>query len=116
MTMNPVTLIQDMIKEKKQYYAYKRRKEQLPANYKLAVDALETYMFNFAKGGGFQVVLDDMLQLFEESAIEQIPVADIIGSDPVDFATTLMAQYPEELWIIKIQNKLRKEIERIEKT
>lgn len=104
----------EMFEGKKQYKEFKKQKAKLPSKYFQAFDALEKYMWNFAGGNDFQFVLDDLLQLFEESAYEGVPVKEIIGEDPVEFVTNFMAQYPEEQWLIKMQNKLRKEIEGIE--
>ncbi|MDQ0183829.1 DUF1048 domain-containing protein [Cytobacillus sp. FSL W7-1323] len=106
-------LFEKLIGSKKRYNDYKAEKEQLPQSYKDALHALEQYMWNFAKGENFMEVLENMLQLFKESSIEQLPLQDIMGNDPVEFANAIMAQYPEELWFIKSQEKLRLEIERL---
>lgn len=106
-------IIETLIGSKKRYNQYKKEKNALPENYRLAMDALEKYMFNFAKGDGFMVVLEDVLHLFQESAIENIPVKEIVGGDPVEFADTVMAQYPEELWIVKIRARLTEDIKKI---
>lgn len=103
-----------VIGDKERYNAYKKQKALLPATYKQAVDALEKYMWNFARGDGFMVVMEHLLHLFEESALDSLPVSSIIGDDPVAFATDLMNQYPEELWTTKSQEQLRKSFEGIE--
>ncbi|EUJ25459.1 hypothetical protein MFLO_15396 [Listeria floridensis FSL S10-1187] len=105
--------IKDMIGSKKRYKDYKKAKQNLPEHYKKALDALEKYMWNFARGENFMVVLEGVLHLFEESSIDNVPVTDILGTDPVEFADSIMAQYPEELWIIKSQDKLREDIKKI---
>jgi len=67
-------------------------------------------MWNFAKGDGFLKVQQEMLEIFQENAEEQVPVKNIIGDDPVKFCNDIMSQYPDDLWLINSQNKLRKQI------
>lgn len=100
--------IKELIESKKRYKEYKNAKEQLPTDYAKAMDALEKYMFNFAKGDGFMEVIYQVLDLLVENSNDQVPLKQVIGEDPVAFADEIMAQYPDELWIVKMQNQLRK--------
>ncbi|WP_239256797.1 DUF1048 domain-containing protein [Listeria ilorinensis] len=106
-------IIEKLIGSKARYKQYKKDKLSLPADYQEALAALEKYMWNFAKGDNFMVVLEDVLEIFQESSIEHIPVSEIVNHDPVEFADTIMEQYPETLWLIKIREKLRKDIKEI---
>ena len=108
-------IITKLIGDKKAYKEFKTEVAKLPQDYQVAFNSLQKYMWNFGKGEGFQIVFDDLLHLFQESAMENIPLKDVIGEDPVEFADELMAQYPDELWIIKMQNKLRAEFKNLEK-
>lgn len=108
-------IITKLIGDKKAYKKFKAEVAQLPNEYQIAFNSLQKYMWNFGKSAGFQVVFDDLLHLFQESAMENIPLKDVIGEDPVQFADELMSQYPDELWIIKMQNKLRAELKNLVK-
>lgn len=96
-----------MIESKKRYKEYKLNKGNLPKDYQEAITALEKYMFNFAKGENFMVVLEDVLGIFQEAALDNLNILEVVGENPVIFADTIMAEYPEELWIVKYQNKLK---------
>ena len=45
--------------------------------------------------------------------MDQRSVKEIIGDDPVTFADEIMAEYPEELWLHKTRETLRKKMEGI---
>ncbi|MCI1983924.1 MAG: DUF1048 domain-containing protein [Bifidobacteriaceae bacterium] len=112
---NPLDLI---IGSKKRYNAYKKVKATLPDDYREAMDALEKYMWNFAKNDDFMDVLNDVLQMFQENvgdgSTPRPSVRSIVGEDPVEFADEIMAQYPNALWIINYRNKLRDAMKRVE--
>ncbi|MBV4440609.1 DUF1048 domain-containing protein [Clostridium tyrobutyricum] len=105
--------IQSIFESKKRYKDYKKEKEKLPDDYEKAINALEKYMWSFAKSGNFMTVLEEVLQLFMESSFEKVPLSEVIGEDPVKFADTIMEQFPQELWLIKSREKLRDEIKKI---
>lgn len=102
-----------MLADKQRYHQYKAEKQQLPSEYRQALDALEKYMYNFAGNNGFMEVLYQTLELFTESAANRVPVKQVIGNDPVIFANNLMAQYPDNLWFAKMQNNLRDKFNQI---
>lgn len=107
------TILKKIIGDKKQYHAFKRAEKALPQPYRGTLEALEKYMMNFAKGDGFMAILEELLEMFQESAAQNIPVTNIIGSDPVAFCDEIMAQYPDELWLVTYQNRLRQKIKDI---
>lgn len=106
-------IIKKLVGDKKQYRAFKKAEHELPEPYRSTLEALEKYMWNFAKGSGFMAVLEELLDIFQESAQQGIPVANIVGADPVAFCDEIMAQYPDDLWLITYQNKLRQNIKEI---
>jgi DNA-binding ferritin-like protein (Dps family) len=103
------------IKQKRRYRQYKARKEQLPANYHTAIDALERYLTWFGPGNadGIQTMLDDLADLFEQSAANGTPVRAIVGEDPVEFAETFLRNYPEGGWITRERERLTNAIDRV---
>jgi len=73
--------------------------------------AIESYMWNFAKGAGVLELLKNILEMFENSVSDGLNVRDIVGNDIAAFADSFLAEFPEETWIGKLRNKLRGSIE-----
>jgi len=104
------------IEQKRQYREYKARTEQLPANYHTAVDALERYLMyfgNITRGDTLMSMLDDLADLFEQSAANGTQIRAIVGDDPVEFAETFLQNYSEGQWINKERERLIKTIDRV---
>ena len=99
--------------QKRRYRQYKARKEQLPANYHTAIDALERYMefFGPGKGDGLLSMLEDLADLFEQSAANGTPIREVVGEDPVEFAETFLRNYPEGQWISRERERLTNAID-----
>jgi len=104
-------MFKKMIGEKREYRVYKERVNQLPEEYKKAMKAIESYMWNFAKGAGVLELLKNILEMFENSVSDGLNVRDIVGNDIAAFADSFLAEFPEETWIDKLRNKLRDSIE-----
>jgi DNA-binding ferritin-like protein (Dps family) len=105
------------LEQKKQYRQYKARKEQLPANYRTAIEALERYLMYFGsitKGDVLLSMLDDLADLFEQSAANGTPIRAIVGNDPVEFAEEFLRNYTQGQWINKERERLMKDIARAE--
>ena len=108
--------ISTMIAEKRRYRQYKARTEQLPANYHTAIDALERYLMYFGaitKGDTVMSMLDDLADLFEQSAANGTPIRAIVGEDPVEFAEAFLRNYPEGQWINQERERLTNAIDRV---
>ena len=107
--------ISKMISEKRRYRQYKARTEQLPANYHTAIDALERYLMYFGaitKGDTLVSMLDDLADLFKQSAANRTPIRAVVGDDPVEFAETFLQNYSEGQWINKERERLTNAIDR----
>lgn len=102
------------IEQKRRYRQYKARTERLPASYHTAIDALVRYMYRFGPGTGDAVLsmLEDLADLFEQSAASGTPIRQIVGEDPVEFAEAFLQNYPEGQWIIRERERLTSDIER----
>ncbi len=103
------------LEQKKQYREYKARTKQLPEDYHTAIDALERYLMYFGaitKGDTLVSMLDDLADLFEQSAANGTPIRAIIGDDPVEFAETFLQNYSEGQWINKERERLIDTIDR----
>ena len=90
------------------------RTEPLPANYRTAIDALEQYLefFGPGKGDSLLSMLNDLADLFEQSAANRIPIREIVGEDPVECAEAFLRNYPEGQWISREREWLTSAIER----
>jgi len=104
------------IDQKRRYRQCKERTGRLPADYRETVEALERYMNYFGPGTGDGVVsmLEDLVDLFEESAVNGTPIRDVVGDDPVEFAEAFLRNYPEGSWIQRERERLTGAIDRAE--
>jgi DNA-binding ferritin-like protein (Dps family) len=110
---------QDMAKwrhEKRRYKQYKVRKEQLPASYREAIDAVERYALRFGPATGETVVgmLEDLAEIFEQGANDGTPVREIVGDDPVRFTEDFLTRYPTP-WTGRDQQRLAHAIDAAER-
>ena len=98
-----------MIGEKRRYRQYKARAKQLPENYRTAVEAIERYLMYYGaitRGDIMTSMLEDLAELFEQSAADQTPIRAVVGEDPVAFAETFLQNYAEGQWINKERERL----------
>ena len=115
MTMFIEKIIGD-IGDKRRWRQYKVRTKQLPEDYRTAVKALERYLTCFGaitKGDTLMSMLEDLADLFEQSAASGTPIRAIVGDDPVEFAETFLANYSEGQWINKERKRLTDTIDRV---
>jgi DNA-binding ferritin-like protein (Dps family) len=106
-----------VIGEKRRWRAYKARVRRLPANYRVAIEALDRYLMYFGaitKGDVLLAMLDDLADLFEQSAADGTPIREVVGENPVEFAETFLRNYSEGQWINKERERLTNAIETIE--
>ena len=94
--------------ERKRYKQYKARKEQLPASYLEAIDAVERYALRFGPTTGETVVtmLEDLAGIAEQGAKDGAPARQIVGDDPVRFTEDFLEKYPANPWAHKEQQRL----------
>ncbi|HEY3574520.1 MAG TPA: DUF1048 domain-containing protein [Arthrobacter sp.] len=118
MAMGWIEQVTGSLEQKKQYRQYKARAKQLPANYRTAIEALERYLTYFGaitKGETLVKMLEDLADLFEQSAASGTPIREVVGEDPVEFAETFLQNYSEGQWINKERKRLTQAIEGISK-
>ena len=117
MTMDISKFTSTVIGDKRRWREHKARTAKLPPNYHAAIEALERYLMYFgaiAEGDTMMAMLDDLADLFEQSASDGTPIRDIVGDDPVEFAETFLENYSEGRWINKERERLVKAIDRAE--
>jgi len=103
------------LEQKRQYREYKARTKRLPENYYTAITAVERYLMYYGSitsGDVIVSMLDDLADLFEQSAANGTPIRAIVGDDPVEFAETFLSNYSEGQWINKERDRLNRAIER----
>ena len=116
--MNISTLVEKVLGDfgdKKRWRAYKARTRQLPANYRAAIEALERYLTYYGaitKGDVLMSMLEDLADLFEQSAADGTPIRAIVGDDPVEFAEEFLRNYAGGQWINKERARLTEAIDR----
>ncbi|HEX4213506.1 MAG TPA: DUF1048 domain-containing protein [Candidatus Dormibacteraeota bacterium] len=110
-----VEQITGSLEQKKRYRQYKARTEQLPASYHSAIDALVQYMQVFGPGDGESLLrmLEDLVGLFEQSAVNGTSIRAVVGENPAEFAETFLRKYPESQWIRKQRDQLNRAIDRV---
>ena len=105
--------ISKVIGEKKRWRQYKARVRKLPAAYRAAIEALERYVM-YCGGGdgtGWDNMLDDLADLFEQGAANKAAIRDLVGADPVEFIETFIRNYPAGQWILRERARLAAAIE-----
>ncbi len=101
---------------KKRWREYKARIKTLPPNYYTAIEAFERYLMYFGSitsGILMMKMLDDLADLFEESAANGTPIRAIVGENPVEFAEAFLQNYSEGQWINKERVRLTKTIDSV---
>jgi DNA-binding ferritin-like protein (Dps family) len=102
-----------VIGDKKRWRQYKARKEQLPSNYRAALDAVQRYTYYRGPGTGdaSMSLLEDLADVFEQAAASGTPIKDVVGDDPVEFAEGFIRNYADSSWLKKEQERLTHAIE-----
>ncbi|MFO0749746.1 MAG: DUF1048 domain-containing protein [Myxococcota bacterium] len=107
-------LVSKVVGEKARWRRYKAQTRKLPPSYRTAVEGIERYLM-YAGGGdgaGATTMLEDLLELFEQSAASGTPVVAVVGDDPVEFVEAFVRNYPAGQWRLKEQERLRRAIAR----
>ncbi len=86
---------------------------QLPESYRSAVEALERYLMyagGIVKGDVLLTMLDDLADLFEQSAANGTPIRAVVGEDPAEFAEEFSRNYSDGRWLTKERERLTRAI------
>lgn len=106
--------ISKVVGPKGDWRRYKSRARQLPPDYRIALDALERYLNYLGSGGDGGAILEDLADLFEQSAANGTPIREIVGDDPVAFIEAFVQNYPEGHWRARERERFINAIERAE--
>ena len=106
-----------VIGPKRRWRAYKARVEQLPDNYRTAVEAIERYLMHFVPTDGDSVAsqFEDLADLFERAAADRTPIREIVGENPVEFVEAFAQNYTKGGYVPdRARERLISAIERAE--
>lgn len=111
-----IELITGSFEDKKRWRAYKARIQQLPPNYRTAVEGVERYLMMTGPADGDYMLdmVDDLADLFEQAATDATPVREIVGDDPAEFVDTFKSNYGLAAWMGREQRRLADAIQRAE--
>ena len=104
-----------LLEGKKQYRLCKARMNELPEPYHAAVQALDRYLMfrgSITNGDVLVSMLEDLTELFEQSAANGTPIREVVGEDPVEFAEAFLRNYSQGEWINKERERLTDAIDR----
>lgn len=109
-------LASKVIGDKKRWRAHRARVNKLPEAYRVAVEGIERYVLYTGPGDGDSIngMLEDLADLFEQSAAAGTPISGIVGDDPVAFAEDFKRNYGLGSWLGKEQQRLIDAIQRAE--
>ena len=113
-----IELVTGSLEQKKQYRQYKARIDALPEPYGTVAKALQRYLMYYGgvtEGETILTMFGDFADLWERAAADGMPVREIVGGDPVEFAETFSQAYSGKQWIDKERARLRRAIEDAER-
>jgi DNA-binding ferritin-like protein (Dps family) len=102
--------------DKLRWRQYKAHTRALPPNYRTAIDAMERYLMYFggiSDGALAAKMLEDLLDLMQQSAADGTPIRAIVGENPVEFLEAFLTNYSEGQWINKERERLIKAIDSV---
>lgn len=108
-------MVTGSLEQKKRYRQYRARMKKLPASYRTAIEALDRYLMyagGITNGDTLVSMMEDLADLFEQSAANGTSIRAVVGEDPVEFIETFLQNYSEGQWINKERTRLAKAIER----
>jgi DNA-binding ferritin-like protein (Dps family) len=108
--------VSKVLGDKRRWRQYKARRQQLPTPYRTAIAALERYLMyagGISNGDLAGRMLEDLADLFEQSAADGTPIRAIVGEDPVEFLEAFVSNYSEGQWINKERERLIKAIDSV---
>jgi len=104
------------LEQKKQYRQHQARLTALAEPYRTAAKAFQRYFMYYSgitDGDKLVAMIGDSVDLWERAAVDQTPVREIVGDDPVGFAESFAQAYMARQWIDKERDRLVKAIDDI---
>ncbi|WP_291379997.1 DUF1048 domain-containing protein [Demequina sp.] len=105
--------------DKKRYRQYKATIKALPEPYRGAAAACERYLMYYGAittGDAMMAMLEDLADLFRQSAADGTPLRGVVSDDPVEFCEAFVRNYADAQWIAKERMRLTTVIDRLDST
>ncbi|MGO2052081.1 DUF1048 domain-containing protein [Glutamicibacter sp. 287] len=102
------------LQQKKQYKDAKARLDALPEPYRTTATALNRYFMYFGgitDGDTIVQMFIDHADLWERASIDRLPLSEVVGEDPVEFAENFTQSYGGKQWIDKERARLIKAVQ-----
>ena len=102
--------------EKKEYKAMMERVKALPEDYQYVFKKIQSHMWMFTSGAGYDMmhIHQDVLELFEQGALEGKNVLEVTGDDVSAFCEELLknaSTYTED-WRTKLNKDIHKKVKK----
>lgn len=104
-----IEVLTGSLEQKKQYKSDVARIDALPEPYRTAAKAFQRYLMQtggITDGDTLVTMFTDFADLWERSAADGTPVADVVGDDPVEFIESFMQAYQAKHWLDKERARL----------
>ncbi|MEV4736721.1 MULTISPECIES: DUF1048 domain-containing protein [unclassified Microbacterium] len=104
-----IELITGPLEQKKQYRDAKKRIDALPEPYRTVANAQHRYTMYYGgitDGDTLVQIFLDLADLWERAAVDETPIADIVGDDPVEYAESYAEAYGGTQWVDKERARL----------
>lgn len=106
--------IKKMVKSKREYKQHMARVEALPADYQYVFKKIQSHMWMFAAGSGYDMMKlhYDLIELFETGAADGKHVLEITGEDVASFCDELLrsAKTYAEDWREALNRDIQKKL------
>ena len=110
MNQGPIAAWKKMRQGKRDWREHTARVKQLPPDYRLVMEEIEKFMWNFAWDQAMIATFDDILDLMEDGAAAGRPVLDVTGDDVAGFAQNVLAEMQAKTWAGKKADELNARI------
>ena len=103
-----------VIGDKRRWRQYKARVAQLPPNHRTAAKGVERYLMyagGVSDGETAMRMLEDLADLYEQSAANGSSVRAVVGDNPVEFVEAFIRNYDEGSWLRRERERLVKAID-----
>lgn len=94
-----ITLIIGNLDDKREYKKMMKRVKALPKEYRVAIKAIQKYMYTVGGVQDSMTILTDLIDLFELSAQDNRSLIDVVGKDIGCFCEEWMNSYPSDFKI-----------------
>ena len=115
MKRGPIAALKKMRDDKREWRAHVTRTKKLPPSYRMVMEEIEKFMWNFAWDDTMVATFDDILDLLEEGAAAGRPVLEVTGDDVAAYCDARLAGAEPyapylEKWRTSLNAKVKKQL------